>query len=181
MNRAFKLNKECQLFEFGRTGLSNAGFLVLDETAFQRTRLFGFGRIRLFVVECRILGFGRNGFEKSKITYPFATETLTKFREDSALVNGTRLENKVPVSIPKLLVQDQDLYKTLTCLDRYHNGDSKNAGFLGLNEIDFQNRNAGFRNWTNQTFVEGTLTPWILAKMTLYHTLFPGLVHENLA
>ncbi|PKK57664.1 hypothetical protein RhiirC2_858123, partial [Rhizophagus irregularis] len=38
---------------------------------------------------------------------------------------STRLENKVPVSIPKLLVQDQDLYKTLTCLDRYHNGDSK--------------------------------------------------------
>ncbi|CAB5379524.1 unnamed protein product [Rhizophagus irregularis] len=68
---------------------------------------------------------------------------------------NTRLENKVPVSIPKLLVQDQDLYKTLTCLDRYHNGDSKNAGFLGLNETDFQNRNAGFRNRTNQTFVEG--------------------------
>ncbi|CAB4435232.1 unnamed protein product [Rhizophagus irregularis] len=62
-NRAFKLNKECQLFEFGRTGLLNAGFFVLDKTAFQRTRLFGFGRIRLFVEERRILGFGRNGFE----------------------------------------------------------------------------------------------------------------------
>ncbi|CAB4389796.1 unnamed protein product [Rhizophagus irregularis] len=101
---------------------------------------------------------------------------------------STRLENKVPVSIPKLLVQDQDLYKTLTCLDRYHNDMAdhllplnfvphtvitsflnnpigclknvsdetyRNAGFLGLNETDFQNRNAGFRNRTNQTFVEG--------------------------
>ncbi|CAB4418654.1 unnamed protein product [Rhizophagus irregularis] len=60
IKRAFKLNKECQLFGFGQTGLSNAGFLVLDETAFQRTRIFGFGRTGLFVEERRILGFGRN-------------------------------------------------------------------------------------------------------------------------
>ncbi|CAB4418335.1 unnamed protein product [Rhizophagus irregularis] len=99
-----------------------------------------------------------------------ATETLTKFREDSALVNGkpfkfvsqtffrasTRLENKVPVPIPKLLVQDQDLCKTLTCLDRYHNV-LQECRLLKLDEPDF---------------CRGTLTTWILAKITLYHPLF---------
>ncbi|CAB4418655.1 unnamed protein product [Rhizophagus irregularis] len=66
IKRAFKLNKECQLFGFGQTGLSNAGFLVLDETAFQRTQIFRFGRTGLFVEKCRLLGtrifgFGRTG------------------------------------------------------------------------------------------------------------------------
>ncbi|PKC65016.1 hypothetical protein RhiirA1_395630 [Rhizophagus irregularis] len=102
----------------------NVSFLDLDELDFCRGMLASWFWMKRPFRERRILGFGRNGFEKSKIMYPSATETLTKFREDSALINGTRLENKVPVPIPKLLVQDQDLW------------------------------NAGFRNWTNQTFDE---------------------------
>ncbi|CAB4475052.1 unnamed protein product [Rhizophagus irregularis] len=63
--------------------------------------------------------------------YPSATETLTKFREDSALINGTRLENKVPVPIPKLLVQDQDLW---------------NAGFLGTLALEIGRTRLLMRN-----------------------------------
>ncbi|CAB4430566.1 unnamed protein product [Rhizophagus irregularis] len=78
----------------------------------------------------------------------------SKFVSQTFFHASTRLENKVPIPIPKLLVQDQDLCKTLTCLDRYHNDMAdhllplnfipQNAGFLGLNETDFQNRNTGF-------------------------------------
>ncbi|CAB4495445.1 unnamed protein product [Rhizophagus irregularis] len=55
----------------------------------------------------------------------------------------------------------------------------------GMPDLDFGRnsllKNSGFFVLDEPDFCKGILTTWILGKMTLYHPLFPGLVHENLA